>query len=121
MRRVPRWLLPASSQRGSATAEFAIVAPAVVLLLAFCLTGLQGVVVQVRLQDAVADAVRLVARGDDEAIAREHVHSLVPDAHLEISRADGLVCARASTPLILGERVFPVDVGARACALGGGR
>ncbi|WP_068476802.1 TadE/TadG family type IV pilus assembly protein [Pseudoclavibacter helvolus] len=119
MRRVLRWR-PASA-RGSATAEFAIVAPAVVLLLAFCLAGLQGVVVQVRLQDAVADAVRLIARGDDEEVARDNVLALVPSAELEISRPDDLVCARASTSLELGERELPIRVVARACALGGGR
>ncbi|MBF4458408.1 conserved hypothetical protein [Pseudoclavibacter sp. 8L] len=121
MRRVLRWRQIACSSRGSATAEFAIVAPAVVLLLALCLAGLQGVVVQVRLQDAVADAVRLIARGDDESIARARILALVPDAHLEVSHADGLVCALASTPLELGQRELPVTVAARACALGGGR
>ena len=121
MRRVLRWRQIACSSRGSATAEFAIVAPAVVLLLALCLAGLQGVVVQVRLQDAVADAVRLIARGDDESIARARILALVPDAHLEVSLADGLVCALASTPLELGQRELPVTVAARACALGGGR
>lgn len=121
MRRVPRWLPRACSAEGSATAEFAIVAPAVVLLLAFCLAGLQGVVVQVRLQDAVADAVRLVARGDEESVARAGVLDLVADAELEITHADDLVCARASTPIAIGERELPIRVVARACALGGGR
>ncbi|WP_424463736.1 TadE/TadG family type IV pilus assembly protein [Pseudoclavibacter helvolus] len=121
MRRVQRWRSLASSARGSATAEVAIVAPAVVLLLAFCLAGLQGVVLQVRLQDAVADAARLVARGEGEELAREHLLALAPTAQLEFSRPAGLICVRASTPLALGERELPVDAAARACALDGGR
>lgn len=121
MRRVLRWLPGLCSAQGSATAEFAIVAPAVVLLLAFCLAGLQGVVVQVRLQDAVADAVRLVARGDEVSVAQASVLDLIPDAELEITHAEDLVCARASTPIRIGERQLPIQVVARACALGGGR
>jgi len=49
---------------GSATAEFAVIVPAVVLLIALTAGSLSAVGRLVRLEQAVAQAARLAARGD---------------------------------------------------------
>ena len=50
--------------RGSVTAEFAAVIPAVMLVLAGCMVCLQLGSQQLRLQDAAAVTARALARGD---------------------------------------------------------
>lgn len=102
-------------ERGSVTAEFAIALPAVALVLACCLSGLQLASQQVRLQDAAALAARSAARGDGTGVAAR----LAPGAALE-HWADGpLECVRltAQTSGVL----LPVTLAATGCALGGGR
>ena len=51
-------------ERGSATAEVAILLPGVVLLLALVLAAGSGVVGQVRCVDAARTGARLAARGE---------------------------------------------------------
>jgi Flp pilus assembly protein TadG len=51
------------------TAEFAVALPAVVLVLVLGVSALSAAGRQVRLQDAAADAARLVGRGEDPARA----------------------------------------------------
>ena len=53
--------------RGSVVAEFAVALPAVALVLLLGAGSLGACARQVRLQDATADAARLVARGESEA------------------------------------------------------
>lgn len=106
--------------RGSVTAEFAIVLPVLVLLIAFGVGALGATSARVRLEDAAADAARLVARGDDRAAAADAVARAVDGARLGIDDRDGLVCATASASArVLGAVVLPVT--ATSCALGGGR
>ena len=96
--------------RGSVTAEFAAVIPAVLLVLACCLAGLQLAGQQVRLQDAAAATARSLARGDPAP----------PVGGAAIAtRVDGsLLCARltaaSAAPLI------PLQLSAESCALAGG-
>jgi Flp pilus assembly protein TadG len=98
---------------GSVTAEFALALPLVVVVLAFCLTGLQVAGQQVRLQDAAATAARAAARGDNTAIAAR----LTPSATVSQWNDGALVCVRltSATP------VPGVTLGATSCALGGGK
>ncbi|MFG6443995.1 TadE family type IV pilus minor pilin [Microbacterium sp. P06] len=106
----------ALGQRGSVTAEFAVVLPAIVLVLLLGVGALGAAARQVRLQDAAADAARLVARGDDPGRAHAVVGAVGGTADIE-QRGD-LVCviARAPVPLAL-----PVeDLTATSCALAGG-
>ena len=56
--------------RGSVVAEFAVALPAVALVLLLGAGALGACAQQVRLQDAAADAARLVARGESDARAR---------------------------------------------------
>ena len=110
----------AGDDRGSVTAEFAIVLPVLVLLIAFGVGALSATSARVRLEDAAADAARLVARGDDRAAAAEAVTRAVGGARLGIDRRDELVCATATASArVLG--VVSVPLTATSCALDGGR
>ncbi|MFV0320306.1 MAG: TadE family type IV pilus minor pilin [Microbacterium sp.] len=106
--------------RGSVTAEFAIVLPVLVLLIVFGVGALGATSARVRLEDAAADAARLVARGDDPAAAHAAVGRAADGARLHVARHDGLVCVTASAAVrVLGALVVPVQAG--SCALDGGR
>ena len=105
--------------RGSVSAELAVALPAILLLVGLCVGALSAASRQVRLQDAVADAARLVARGEDEGRAFSLVGGAVHGAAVELRRDGDLVCVLASAPVGLplpGAR-FTAD----ACALDGGR
>jgi Flp pilus assembly protein TadG len=101
--------------RGSVVAEFAVALPAVVLVLVVGVGALAGAARQVRLQDAVADAARLSARGESEQRVRDAVSAAVAEASVEISPRGDLVCVSATAPTLLGFRVS-----AAGCALAGG-
>lgn len=110
----------ARDDRGSVTAEFAIVLPVLVLLIAFGVGALGATSARVRLEDAAADAARLVARGDDRAAAADAVARAMDGARLRLAERDGLVCATASASArVAGVVVVPVT--ATSCALDGGR
>jgi Flp pilus assembly protein TadG len=100
---------------GSATAEFVVALPAVVIVLAACLGAVQLVGAQVRVQDAASQAARSLARGDDPAPALE----ALPGARLAASARGDLECATVSVPArALGG--IEVRLSATGCALGGG-
>ena len=106
-----------SGERGSVTAEFAAIVPAVVLLLACCLACLQIAGQQLRLQDAAADVARSAARGGSTSAAGQ-----APGATVVITSRGELVCAnlsarsRSPAGTLLG-----LTLTASSCALGGGR
>jgi Flp pilus assembly protein TadG len=100
------------SQRGSVTAEFAVALPAVIVVLACCLAGLQVAGTQLRLQDAAALAARALARGDSPASAL----ALVGGAALQQTSEGDLLCATLTAPAGLG-----LVIRATGCALEGGR
>lgn len=104
-------------ERGSVTAEFAAVIPAVVLLLACCLAGVQIAGQQLRLQDAAADVARSVARGGSTSAA-----SQVPGAGVAITSRGDLVCARLSArSRSPAGTLLGLTLSASSCALGEGR
>jgi hypothetical protein len=100
------------------TAEFATVIPAVLLVLAACLAGLQLSSQQVRLQQEAAVAARSVARGEPPGVAS----ALVPGSTLRVEHRGELACvtasARGSTAAGL---IGAFTVSASSCALDGGR
>lgn len=109
----------AEHERGGATVEFAVLIPAVCLVLALCLSGLQLAVHQLQLHDAAALAARSAGRGADPSAV---VGQLVPAASMSSERRGNLVCVHLSTqgsPLtgLLGFG----SVSASSCALSGGR
>ncbi|MCU1579380.1 MAG: hypothetical protein JWP19_1584 [Rhodoglobus sp.] len=105
-------------ERGSVTAEFAIALPAVVTVLACCLSGLQVAGQQLRLQDAAASAARAAARGGDPTAAAR----LAPGASVATWSDGDLVCARleARSTALVGT-LMALTLSATSCALGGGR
>jgi hypothetical protein len=109
---------PGHRERGSVTAEFATVIPAVLLVLAVCLAGLQLSSKQVRLQQVAAMAARSVARGEPVSVAA----GLVPGTTLRLEHRGELACVTASavgskTAWLIGV----ITVSASSCALDGGR
>lgn len=94
--------------------------PAVVLVLATCLGALQVGAVQIRVQDAAADAARTVARGEALAIAESRAEGAVPGVSLVVAEDGDLVCATLTRDVsVAGFIVVPVE--ASSCALAGGR
>lgn len=102
--------------RGSVVAEFAVALPAVALVLLLGAGSLGACARQVRLQDAAADAARLIARGDAEVRARAVIEYAVPGASAVTERRGDLVCVTASA----SASVLPVALSATSCALDGG-
>ena len=117
---IPRAAIPraagssATGERGSVTAEFAAVIPAVLLVLLLCLGGVQVSGQQVRLADAAAQAARSLARGDGLVHATALARQLVGGASVSADQRGDAVCARLSAPGALG-----ITVTAASCALGG--
>lgn len=105
-----------ADDRGSVTAEFAVTLPAVVLVLAACLTGMQVVGQQLRLADAAAHAARSLARGESADAAAARAAREVPGATITQRTDADLTCVTASAPAALG-----LTVTASSCALSGGR
>lgn len=108
-------------ERGSAVGEFAVAMPAVLLVLAMLLGGIQAAGLRVQAQDAAADAARSWARGEGGSVVGAHLNRQLPGARVARSDAGDLVCARVSVRArgVMG-RLGVVAV-ARSCALGGGR
>ena len=104
---------------GSATAEFAVLMPAVCLVLAVCLSGVQLATHQLQLHDAAALAARSAGRGGSPSAL---VGQLVPGASVHSERRGNLVCvyvAAQGAPVasLLGFGT----VNATGCALADGR
>jgi len=107
-------------ERGSATAELAVALPVVVLTLLLGVGALGAGMRMVVLQDGVADAARILGRGDDAGGAGAAVARADPAAGFTVSRSDDLVCVTASAETrILGGIAVPIR--ATGCALDGGR
>lgn len=113
---------PDGTERGSVAAEFAVVVPAVILVLASCIVALQLVGLQLRLQDAAAAAARTVARGESVGSAAQRVGALVPGATIARSDRGDLVCVRAvaSAGGTIAGLIGAATVGASSCAMAGG-
>lgn len=105
---------------GSTTAEFAVVLPAIVALLALCLGGLQAGAVQLRMQDAVADAARALGRGETAEVAAERAARQLTGVELSSWRDGELVCARLDRSAQIGNGI-PIPLSASGCALADGR
>jgi Flp pilus assembly protein TadG len=104
-----------SGERGSATAEFAVALPVVVLVLACCLSGMAVMGQQLRLQDAAALAARALARGGDPETL---VARLSTGAQLARNADGDLACVTLTMP---AHGPLPLTLTARSCALDGGR
>lgn len=106
------------SERGSVAAELAIALPAVLLALLLGVGALNAAAAQVSLQDAAADAARLLGRGESAARAAGVV-SQIDGASMASQTVGDLVCVTASVRFRVG-RVISIPLSARSCALSGG-
>ena len=107
----------AERERGSVTAEFAAVVPAVILLLACALVCVQLGAQQVMLQDAAADAARGLGRGDPLGSVAARLDRQVPGATLA-SWADGdLTCVRVEVAPAGPVAALGLRAVASSCAL----
>jgi hypothetical protein len=103
--------------RGSATAEFALAFPAVLGVVALLLGGVQVAGLQIRAQDAAADAARGLGRGDSAAAVEGRLERQLPGATLS-SWADGdLCCVRVETVASGPVAMLGLRARAGACAL----
>ena len=79
------------SDRGTATAELAVVLPAVVLLATFGVWAVAAAAAQLRCVDAAGTGARALARGEPTAAVSRAVVEVAPaGATVSISRAGGL-------------------------------
>jgi Flp pilus assembly protein TadG len=100
-------LLGGGDARGSVTAEFAAVLPAVMMVMVCCLGGLRVAGEQLQLEGTAAVAARAVSRGD-----------AAPATAATLVRSDrgDLVCVTASTSANLG-LLGGLTLTATSCAL----
>lgn len=108
-----------AGDHGSVAAELALALPAVVLVMLLGVGALGASARQVSLQDAAADAARLLGRGEDGGAAEAVVRAAVPGASMSSSARDDLICVEASVLVAIG--VVRVPLAAASCALDGGR
>ncbi|WP_315071624.1 TadE family type IV pilus minor pilin [uncultured Microbacterium sp.] len=109
----------AAGDRGSVSAELALALPAVVLVFLLGAGALGTASRQVALQDASADAARLLGRGEEQGTAKRVVQSAVPGTRMTSSLSGDLVCVSASLDVSVGS-VLRLPLRARSCALDGG-
>ena len=109
-------------ERGSVTAETAVVLPALAVLLVLCLWSVSVVGQQLRCIDAARVAARALARGESEAAARAAARDAAPTgATVSVRTVDGLavvevrLTAGLPGPSGTGGRLG-VDIGSRAVA-----
>jgi len=101
------------------TAEFAVVLPAVVLMLALCIGAVNVVAQQVQLASLASSGARMLARGDDSATMRARVGAAAPGTRVTESPDGDFACVAVERQARFG----PVGLGtltlsARGCALG---
>jgi Flp pilus assembly protein TadG len=111
----------ASSERGSVVAEFAVALPAVLLVLATAIGGVQLSSLQLRVQDAAADAARAIARGESGGTVASRLARQVPGANLRRTSSGDLLCVQVSASASGPIGRLGLRVAARSCALSGGR
>jgi len=105
-------------ERGSVAAELAVALPATLVALLLGVGALSAAATQVALQDAAADAARLLGRGEDTGRAAGVVRA-VHDGRMSSRDAGDLVCVTASADFRVG-RLISVPLHAQSCALSGG-
>jgi len=105
--------------RGSATAEAAVVLPALVLLIAVAVGAVTVVTAQLRCQDAAREAARAAARSEPASVVRDLAAQTAPPGGSAEVAADAeqvTVTVRATVHL-LGGLLPDVTVSGRAVGL----
>jgi hypothetical protein len=91
--------------------------PAVLLVLAMVLGGIQLGALQVRVQDAAADAARSLGRGDPTPALTARLARQIPGAKWSSSRSASLVCAHLVASAGGPAALLGLAVSATSCAL----
>lgn len=107
-----------AGDRGTVTAEFAVVLPAVIVVLLLALVALRLMGEQVQVQLAADNAARAFGRGDD-AGARQATDGLM-GATESASNHGNVVCAAVVVPAPLAG-LATIPLRASACALSDGQ
>jgi hypothetical protein len=104
--------------RGTVTAETAVVLPALVVVLVLCLWSVTVVGQQLRCIDAARTGARALARGEAPAMAREAAQRAAPDgATVTLRSVDGLAVVEVRYSAGLPGTGGPgVQIGSRAVA-----
>ena len=110
---------PSRADAGGAAAEFAVALPAVLLVLAGALAGVGVAALQVRAQDAAADAARLLGRGEGPGAVAAQLARQLPGASWTSSSEGDLVCVRIAVRGAGPAAAFGA-IGASSCALDDG-
>lgn len=104
-------------ERGSVTAEFALAFPAVLGVVALLLGGVQVAGLQLRAQDAAADAARGLGRGDSGVSVNARVARQLPGAALSSWTEGDLTCVRVEVAPSGPVAVLGLRAVAGSCAL----
>jgi hypothetical protein len=111
--------MSARRERGSITAEFAVVLPAVLLVLVLCVGTASVAVQRIEVQGAAAAAARVLARGDG-SFAGPVVARLTRGARLSSHRDGDFVCATVTASArFTAARSVGMRLTGRSCALSG--
>lgn len=105
------------SERGSTTAEFALAFPAILGVVALLLGGVQVTALQVRAQDAAADAARGLGRRDATSAVEARLAAQLPGASLSSWNQGDLICVRVEVAPAGPVAVLGLRAGASSCAL----
>ena len=90
--------------------------PAVLLVLGMMLGGIQLGALQVRLQDAAADAARSLGRGDPTTALAARLARQVPGARWRSTRTGALICAHLEASAGGPAALLGLTVSATSCA-----
>jgi Flp pilus assembly protein TadG len=101
---------------GSVTAEFAIVVPAVIAVLALVVGAIALGRDALTHTTAAHQAARALARGDDPVQVRDRVLAHLPGATVDMLSADDEACVTVRPPTGGGVRAWFALPAARACA-----
>ncbi|QIM17240.1 pilus assembly protein [Leucobacter insecticola] len=107
-----RWVL--RDERGTVTAEFAIVLPAVLIVLGLVVSGVLLAAHRITLVSVAGEVSRAEARGDDAA-ATAALGQLGRDVVVEREHPDPLLCVTLISHPVRGI-LSELGVSARACA-----
>jgi len=111
-----------SSERGSATAETAVVLPVLALLLAFALWALGAISIQLRCVEAARAGARAAARGESAAEIRVRAREVAgsgAEVRVDVSDGEAMVSvARVAAPPwpVLARLWGPLVISAEAIA-----
>lgn len=106
-------------ERGSITAEFAVVLPAVLLVLVLCVGSASVSVQRIVVQSAAAAAARAAARGESGGSAQEAA-SRAGGGSVSIRRDGDFVCATVTADAsFAAARTVGIRISGRSCALSG--